>query len=207
MPDTEHASGFLARWSERKLAARKGQRPPAEAEEGEDPVAEATPELEPAPPPAAGASAGAVLTDADMPPLESLDGNSDYSGFLSRGVSAVLRRQALARFFHSPHLNMTDGLDDFAEDYTALRPLGGPDHRGSAPPTGSRRPPAVRNRPAKRGRPPGLGHLVPLRGALPSEGTRLGCRVARRERALGPPSRKTTNRLTDPTPPSPEQTA
>ncbi len=59
-----------------------------------------------------------------MPPLDSLDGFSDYSGFLSRGVTASLRRQALAQFFHSPHLNVTDGLDDFAEDYTRFEAMG-----------------------------------------------------------------------------------
>ncbi len=59
-----------------------------------------------------------------MPPLESLGASSDYSGFLSRGVSAALRRQALARLFHSPHLNVTDGLDDFDEDFTRFEALG-----------------------------------------------------------------------------------
>ena len=59
-----------------------------------------------------------------MPPLDSLDGHSDYSGFLSRGVSAALRRQALTQLFHSPHLNLTDGLDDFAEDYTSFEAMG-----------------------------------------------------------------------------------
>jgi hypothetical protein len=65
-----------------------------------------------------------VLTDADMPPLESLDGHSDYSGFMSSGVSPELRRRALAQLFRSPHLNVSDGLLDYADDYTSHRPLG-----------------------------------------------------------------------------------
>jgi len=65
-----------------------------------------------------------LLTDADMPPLDSLGPDSDYSGFLSRGVSQALRRQALRRLFTSPHLNIVDGLDDYAEDFTGLAPLG-----------------------------------------------------------------------------------
>jgi hypothetical protein len=59
-----------------------------------------------------------------MPPLDSLDGFADYSAFLSPGVSADLRRRALAQLFHSPHLNVTDGLSEFAEDYTRFEPLG-----------------------------------------------------------------------------------
>jgi Protein of unknown function (DUF3306) len=116
MEHTERDRGFLARWSERKQIARQGAKLPADPPiETTEPEA-AKPSAEQPPEP--------VLTDADMPPLDSLDGRSDYSGFLSRGVSAALRRQALTQLFHSPHLNVTDGLDDFAEDYTAFQSMG-----------------------------------------------------------------------------------
>ncbi len=65
-----------------------------------------------------------LLTDSDMPPLESLGPDSDYSGFLSRGVSEALRKKALARLFRSPAYNVVDGLDDYAEDFTKFAPLG-----------------------------------------------------------------------------------
>lgn len=111
---------FLARWSRRKQEAREQ----AQAAPGAEPAAEAAPagpaegaplQQEPTPP---------VLTDADMPPIESLTDDADYSGFLSAGVSEVLRRKALRRLFSSPKFNVTDGLDDFAEDYTQFAPLG-----------------------------------------------------------------------------------
>ena len=35
--------------------------------------------------------------DADMPPIESLDAESDYTGFLSPGVSDALRQAALRK--------------------------------------------------------------------------------------------------------------
>jgi hypothetical protein len=83
--DTERGDGtFLSRWSERKLHARRGQ---ALAEPGDAPQAAA----DQPDPPAAGDSER-LLTDDDMPPLESLGADSDYSGFLSRGVSEALRR-------------------------------------------------------------------------------------------------------------------
>ncbi len=145
MRDAEGEGRFLARWSRRKRAARPGSvdrerpcpempdrrtPPPDPARPGQEtpeapredtyPLADRDTEGSAA----AGPPSEPVLTDADMPPLESLGAFSDYSGFLSRGVSAALRRQALTKLFHSQHLNVTDGLDDFAEDYTRFESLG-----------------------------------------------------------------------------------
>jgi hypothetical protein len=118
MSDAERSDGgFLSRWSERKLHARQGQELP-EPEEVLQAAADQT---------AATVAADAserLLTDEDMPPLESLDADSDYSGFLSRGVSEALRRKALSKLFQGAHFNVTDGLDDYAEDFTKFAPLG-----------------------------------------------------------------------------------
>lgn len=138
MADTKGERGFLARWSERKEAARQGATAPADtprqpsdgaadvrtAEDfGARPNAgESARDL--APDPGSGQVQERFFTDADMPALDTLDGFSDYSGFLSEGVSASLRRRALAQLFRSPHLNVTDGLDDFAEDYTGFEAMG-----------------------------------------------------------------------------------
>jgi len=64
------------------------------------------------------------LTDADMPPLDSLDSDSDFSLFMSPGVSEQLRAQALRKLFHLPAFNVTDGLNDYDEDYTQFAGLG-----------------------------------------------------------------------------------
>ena len=63
-------------------------------------------------------------TDADMPPIESLDENSDYSQFLSPKVSQTLRSVALRKLFHMAGFNVRDGLDDYDEDFTHFEPLG-----------------------------------------------------------------------------------
>lgn len=63
-------------------------------------------------------------TDADMPPLESLDRDSDYTGFLSPRVSESLRRAALRKLFHGSAFNVIDELDDYAEDFTSFEALG-----------------------------------------------------------------------------------
>ena len=109
--------GFLTRWSRRKQAAR------GVPEKADDPTSSS---LSPQPEPGGATGQEArELTDQDMPPLESLDENSDYSGFLSPKVSDELRRLALRKLFHLPQFNVTDGLDDYAEDYSAFKGLGG----------------------------------------------------------------------------------
>ena len=70
------------------------------------------------------AEAEKVLTDEDMPSLDSLGEDSDYSGFLSPGVSEALRRRALRKLFTSAVFNVPDGLDDYDDDFTSFQALG-----------------------------------------------------------------------------------
>ena len=59
-----------------------------------------------------------------MPPIDSLNGDSDFSVFMSPGVSDELRTEALHKLFHQPEFNVTDGLNDYDEDYTSFAGLG-----------------------------------------------------------------------------------
>ncbi|MBI1422292.1 MAG: DUF3306 domain-containing protein [Gammaproteobacteria bacterium] len=99
---------FLSRWSRRKHEAQQSHATPTDAQE--------TPDTSPAP--------VAHLTDADMPPIESLTEDSDYTGFLSPKVSEALRKQALRKLFQSASFNVRDGLDDYDEDFTEFAKLG-----------------------------------------------------------------------------------
>jgi hypothetical protein len=65
-----------------------------------------------------------LLTDADMPDIDSLDEDSDFTGFMSPGVSDELRNIALRKLFHAPEFNIRDGLDEYDEDYTTFEKLG-----------------------------------------------------------------------------------
>ncbi len=128
----------LRRWSRRKQAAREGGSAAPEdahsapAGEPPDPPADAPPEANAAAgaPAAHDADAEAAAddadspTDADMPPIESLDGDSDYSQFMSPGVSDSLRRMALRKLFGMSGFNIRDGLDDYDEDFTRYQSLG-----------------------------------------------------------------------------------
>jgi hypothetical protein len=115
-PVAETDEGVLRRWSRRKARAQA-----APLAQTEDLVASGTASgSEPAPaqpPPDA-------LTDADMPPLESLDEDSDYSAFMSPKVGEELRRLALRKLFHLPKFNVCDGLDDYDDDYRGFEALG-----------------------------------------------------------------------------------
>lgn len=117
---------FLSRWSQRKAMAREGVELPDDPELAE--VAEV-----PEPPTAATADsslpANETPTDDDaepleLPPLESLDENSDYSAFLGKDVAPDLRQKALRQLFQSPKFNVRDGLDDYDLDFSKPEPLG-----------------------------------------------------------------------------------
>lgn len=107
----------LSRWSRRKLESRQeagneGQpaETPGEAPSSDDKAVEKAEQP--------------VLTDADMPDIDTLDEKSDFSVFMSRGVSDKLRNRALRKLFGAPVFNIRDGLDEYDEDYTTFEKLG-----------------------------------------------------------------------------------
>lgn len=114
--ESSEEGGFFRRWSQRKGRVRGGHareataRVPDDAPKAEESDASAEPER--------------VLTDDDMPSLDSLNEESDYSGFMSPGVSESMRKLALRKMFLSSKYNFTDGLDDYAEDFTQFAQLG-----------------------------------------------------------------------------------
>jgi hypothetical protein len=113
VPAADSREDFLARWSRRKQDARH--------DDTDVPVHETAAATPPEP---AETEPAKVLTDADMPPLETLDESSDFSPFLSPGVSDDLRHQAMRKLFSQPVYNITDGLNDYDEDFTQFTGLG-----------------------------------------------------------------------------------
>lgn len=75
-------------------------------------------------PDAATEQSPAEPTDEDMVALDTLDADSDYSPFMSEGVSSELRKAALKKLFFSGKFGTRDGLDDYDEDFTYFEPLG-----------------------------------------------------------------------------------
>ncbi|WP_448188710.1 DUF3306 domain-containing protein [Azospirillum sp. sgz301742] len=109
---------FLSRWSRLKQKEAEPRRPEPEPESAPPLPAVAEPEAPPA----------EVLDDkagedalADLPPVDSLTAESDFTPFLRAGVPEDLHRQALRKLWTSdPVFANDDGLKDYADDYTGL---------------------------------------------------------------------------------------
>ena len=126
--DNESGDGdaFLSRWARRKRITRAGGDP--DAAEKDARVDEEAPDVGDA-----GAGESTLrsadrdiseLTDEDMPTVDSIDENTDMSGFFSPKVSQAVKKAALKKFFHNPAFNVVDGLDDYDDDFTAFAALG-----------------------------------------------------------------------------------
>jgi hypothetical protein len=99
----------LSRWSRRKLAAAAEVRAPAPA---------SAPAVVPAPAPGVSAPA-----PSELPPVESLTFDSDFTAFLRPGVDDKVKRAALKQLFRDPRFNIMDGLDTYIDDYTKADPI------------------------------------------------------------------------------------
>ena len=112
---------FLSRWSRLKRTAVKPEpalleAPPVE-ETAELPVAVADESPADAAPPEAEADDPLK----DLPPVEELTGESDFTPFLRAEVPEDLHRQALRKLWTSdPIYANDDGLKDYADDYASL---------------------------------------------------------------------------------------
>ncbi|MCP4595547.1 DUF3306 domain-containing protein [Neptuniibacter sp.] len=103
---------FFSRWSQRKAEQRETDPSTDEAVEVADSVIVEADENE-----------EVILTDEDMPDIESLDQDSDYGQFFSTGVSDELRDLALQKLFRLPEFNLRDGLNDYDEDFSKMPEL------------------------------------------------------------------------------------
>lgn len=110
---------FLGRWSRLKAEARRrDDRDGAVADEARAPAAS------PVAPDDASAPPAQAAPPVQLPDLDQLDQDSDYSAFLTPGVDAGLRSRALRKLFHSPKFNVFDGLDTYRDDFTSFPALG-----------------------------------------------------------------------------------
>ncbi|MGB7183155.1 MAG: DUF3306 domain-containing protein [Burkholderiaceae bacterium] len=146
--------GFASRWSRRKSSARsKTGDIPVDHADTVDTTADVNQLLASALPADAGTDTAESVTDPrlneelanksdttgespstsvsdtaagqpELPSLESLNEDSDYSPFMGPNVSKEIRNLALRKLFSSPIYNITDGLDDYDEDFTTFEKLG-----------------------------------------------------------------------------------
>jgi uncharacterized protein DUF3306 len=100
----------LSRWSRRKLAA---------AAEAPAPAPASAPAVVRASAPGVSGPPAAV----ELPPVESLTFDSDFTAFLRPGVDDKVKRAALKQLFRDPRFNIMDGLDTYIDDYTKADPI------------------------------------------------------------------------------------
>jgi hypothetical protein len=110
--------GFLSRWSRRKQQAKTDLKDASNDNPAAQTIAEAKQQANVA------IAEDEMPGDSDMPPIESLDEDSDYSGFMSPNVSDELRNLALRKLFRAGGFNERDGLDDYDDDFTNFEKLG-----------------------------------------------------------------------------------
>jgi hypothetical protein len=92
----ENKEAFLHRWSRRKHQAEK--------EKEQLPVAAEKPLPE-------------------LPPVEKLTPESDYTGFMHPKVEDGLRRVALKKLFNDPHFNTPDPFEPYSGDWNVAEPI------------------------------------------------------------------------------------
>ena len=112
---------FLTRWSRLKARDKTPEAEPPPVARADAPAEAPLAEAQPGP------ASGAEVEppgDEDMPPLESLTPDSDFSSFMSPRVSAGLRKQALRKLFRSAKFNVISELDDYIDDYRNYPALG-----------------------------------------------------------------------------------
>jgi hypothetical protein len=104
----------LSRWSRRKLAT---------AIESPAPPAASAPAAVPPSASATGTPGVAPPAPPELPPVESLTFDSDFTAFLRPGVDDKVKRAALKQLFRDPRFNIMDGLDTYIDDYTKADPI------------------------------------------------------------------------------------
>lgn len=113
--DDDRGENFLSRWSRRKRSEPE-KREAEDRRVGEELAAERG-----IPEPAA--EAAPLKAPADLPAVETLTPESDFSRFMRPDVPLATRTAAVKKLFADPHFNLMDGLDIYIDDYTKPDPI------------------------------------------------------------------------------------
>ena len=120
-PSPPDDSGFLSRWSRRKLQAE------ADSSLAAGPVVPVPERAVEPTVPTASPPVPAPVADEPPPPtldeLALLDYSADLTRFIAKGVDEGVRRAALRKLFADPQFNVMDGLDTYIDDYNTASPV------------------------------------------------------------------------------------
>jgi hypothetical protein len=121
----DESTGFLGRWSRRKVDAVQGK--PLE-EPVEKPVVAAPPATDAGTPAAPAAQRQAQQDPPEKKALTLADAklltkDSDFKPFMAGDVTPDVRNAAMKQLFADPHFNVMDGLDTYIDDYSKSEPI------------------------------------------------------------------------------------
>jgi hypothetical protein len=120
---SENEGGFFSRWSQRKQAVKLGL---AEEEKphpkNPEPVQSKAAPLATSQQDAADNKPEPVKLPT-LADVEQLTPQSDFSSFMSQGVTPEVRNAAMKKLFTDPHYNVMDGLDIYIGDYNTPDPM------------------------------------------------------------------------------------
>ena len=141
MTASDGDTGFLSRWSRRKVQAQQGEAP-AQRAPAVDPIAPAAdgqaapaalaiatvaaPPAQPLDSQGSGSDTSAPVTTVPPPTLAdvaALTRESDFSRFVAPDVGGEVKNAALKKLFGDPRFNVMDGLDVYIDDYSKPDPL------------------------------------------------------------------------------------
>jgi hypothetical protein len=135
MSNPDQPAGFsLRRWSRRKHEAARPSSPAQSPQVAQPSSVVAASSMEARIAPAEQAPEVASHVDAkpraaeprapvELPPVESMTLDSDFTPFMQPGVDESLKRSALKKLFTDPRFNVMDGLDVYIDDYSKPDPL------------------------------------------------------------------------------------
>jgi hypothetical protein len=136
--NNEDSGNFFSRWSQRKQAVKQGaplaeplptanaqpQTNPSQATTQNGPLATQTVELPKNTAPNSQSTTteepAKVLTLEDV---SKLTPESDFTSYMTQGVSPEVRNAAMKKLLADPHYNIMDGLDIYIGDYNTPDPL------------------------------------------------------------------------------------
>ena len=124
----EEAGGFFSRWSQRKQAVKQGAPLAEPLPKTPEPIGKQTNELATPPNKATGAKDQTAQTPEPVKALTledvaKLTPESDFTAYMTQGVSPEVRNAAMKKLLADPHYNIMDGLDIYIGDYNTPDPL------------------------------------------------------------------------------------
>jgi hypothetical protein len=124
----EETGGFFSRWSQRKQAVKQGAPLAEPLPKTQEPTSKQTNVLATPPNKAMGAKDQTAQTPEPVKALTledvaKLTPESDFTSYMTQGVSPEVRNAAMKKLLADPHYNIMDGLDIYIGDYNTPDPM------------------------------------------------------------------------------------